>query len=872
MTCKIYQSTETLSETSVCERSGQLMAAIEAGDVAAVEKALKRNGTDVNSTCGLMHVTALQQAASWGDNGLEMVKLLLQHGARADVTDKLGRGPLHHAAAVGGEEVMRLLLAAGAKPDIRFQVSSWQQKQGAQNYKLGDEGTACHQVEAGYNLPVPECWGRTPLHQAVKGNHPRCVQLLLDAGAYVDPQDERGLTPLLLAGAGVSPSDREAVEKYEQVVELLVSAGAKVMYCIPDTNMTPLHHAAMLRSVRATSILLDAGALPDADPGQETTPLHEAAGSGSAEVVRLLLDKGAPVNLPDKIGRTPLHKAAYCGARDVLAILLSHGGDLSAVTATDVSVVDAILCSMPRSINFFTDLMDNCVMTNSASVNDRDFKDVCSKTTLTFQIHLDFVPLCPNGQEQQMAVVSALMTGSNTLQEGLLFQHPLLQIFIRMKWSKLRSFFLVLVALQLSFVITLSTYVGLFVQEHINEHQLKYPQYILMVTSIGVLTYALGQLLLMPKHYLQEVETWLHLVSATLAITVAIQGEVHPRHVTIPSVNVTEPNIEIVEIPQSILHMSSIAVLLAWAELMLLLSRFPTWGYYALMFQAVLLNVLKVLLAFVCLVVGFAFSFAVQFHEQEGFRNPWWALVKTTVMMMGEFNYDDILMQDTRLPVTSRIIFVVFVVLAPIVLMNLMVGLAVSDIQALQMEGHTRRLLKQADFVAHLEKLSSRTVLRCRLFPQKLHRALDARRRIPTELTIQPMRAEFYMPGRLLDELVAVALRNHDREQRLHKNSEEESLCSTNSLDSRTTRTLADTVANAGIVDALCDLQRQMADIRRLLQMDRAVVSTSFQTSMKKKISSTQRPRTRFSEAVIGLRGTNGVLKNLRRTMSHADA
>lgn len=43
-----------------------------------------------------------------------------------------------------------------------------------------------------------------------------------------------------------------------------------------------------------------------------------------------------------------------------------------------------------------------------------------------------------------------------------------------------------------------------------------------------------------------------------------------------------------------VLHTMSVAVLLAWTELMLLIGRFPTYGYYALMFAAVLQNVVKV--------------------------------------------------------------------------------------------------------------------------------------------------------------------------------------------------------------------------------------------------------------------------------------
>jgi hypothetical protein len=52
----------------------------------------------------------------------------------------------------------------------------------------------------------------------------------------------------------------------------------------------------------------------------------------------------------------------------------------------------------------------------------------------------------------------------------------------------------------------------------------------------------------------------------------------------------------VADIPNWVLHVSSIAILLSWTELMLLIGRLPTYGYYALMFSAVLQNVIRVIL------------------------------------------------------------------------------------------------------------------------------------------------------------------------------------------------------------------------------------------------------------------------------------
>lgn len=60
-------------------------------------------------------------------------------------------------------------------------------------------------------------------------------------------------------------------------------------------------------------------------------------------------------------------------------------------------------------------------------------------------------------------------------------------------------------------------------------------------------------------------------------------------------------------------------------------------------------------------------------------------------MMMGEYEYEELLSPDENgkrafLPITSRIVFFIFILLASIVLINLMIGLAVNDIQALEKE------------------------------------------------------------------------------------------------------------------------------------------------------------------------------------------
>merc|ERR1739844_742614 len=65
----------------------------------------------------------------------------------------------------------------------------------------------------------------------------------------------------------------------------------------------------------------------------------------------------------------------------------------------------------------------------------------------------------------------------------------------------------------------------------------------------------------------------------------------------------------------------------------------------------------------------------------EFFDNPWLSLVKTSTMFIGEIEFSDIPIEGGNFSVTFGYVFLMsFVFLAVMVLMNLLNGLAVSDI------------------------------------------------------------------------------------------------------------------------------------------------------------------------------------------------
>lgn len=97
----------------------------------------------------------------------------------------------------------------------------------------------------------------------------------------------------------------------------------------------------------------------------------------------------------------------------------------------------------------------------------------------------------------------------------------------------------------------------------------------------------------------------------------------------------------------------------------------------------VAMNFAKFLMAYSCLLIAFGLSFGVLFANYRSFKIIILGLLKTVIMMSGELEFEDIFYGSCNVlyPGTSHIIFFLFVMLVTVILTNLLVGLAVSDIQ-----------------------------------------------------------------------------------------------------------------------------------------------------------------------------------------------
>ena len=197
--------------------------------------------------------------------------------------------------------------------------------------------------------------------------------------------------------------------------------------------------------------------------------------------------------------------------------------------------------------------------------------------------------------------------------------------------------------------------------------------YVLGCLMVMLLIRELLQMSVSLKRYLSSIENWFELTILALA-SILLCGNV--------SLEVNK-------------HLGAFAIVLSWAELIVLLGQHPKlreYNIYVTMFFKVMKTFFLFLTWYFLFIVAFGLGFYILLHKdvterpEDGgedykfFDSVWLSLVKTATMLAGELEFSDIPINlDSKLAPLAYIFFLSFVFLIVIVLFNLLNGLAVSD-------------------------------------------------------------------------------------------------------------------------------------------------------------------------------------------------
>ena len=143
------------------------------------------------------------------------------------------------------------------------------------------------------------------------------------------------------------------------------------------------------------------------------------------------------------------------------------------------------------------------------------------------------------------------------------------------------------------------------------------------------------------------------------------------------------------EICQNFLtQLATAALFLGWFYITIVLGQFPSIGIYVLMLENVARDVIKFLSIYSFTLAAFALSFHLILPVQ-GFKNPLISFLTTLTMMYGEIEFTSAV---TEYHGVTEVLFVLFLVFVGIIIMNLLIGLSVSEISKIFMKAGVNRL------------------------------------------------------------------------------------------------------------------------------------------------------------------------------------
>lgn len=408
------------------------------------------------------------------------------------------------------------------------------------------------------------------------------------------------------------------------------------------------------------------------------------------------------INHADDKGNTCLHYAAKVGDRDCILALLDAG----AYVGKRNILGDPPLADISPKI--LESHLNKCIKNNGKSPKDVNYEIIFAYNFLCppnmyKQKDYDSYQTQLEGQEyvaENIPETDPLLYISEVPELRPLLKHPVLTSFLHLKWFAIKRYYKVNLAFYIGFWALLTVYTLLTFKIGVQNSNLSLTQqnvtkfstnkipfssdaavylWVIVLGFLIALTFReLFQLISSPVAYVTSLENWLEIALVVLT-SVLLLCEMSCMSIRN--------------------QVSAIVILLSWGELILLVGRHPALATHLEMFKRVTKNFLKFLVWYSILIIAFALSFYMLFRNDADndnkFNDPSSATFKTIVMLTGEFDTFGSLPFSLH-PIVSHALFLLFIFLIAIVLVNLLNGLAVSDTQAIRAD---------AEIVAHVSRV-----------------------------------------------------------------------------------------------------------------------------------------------------------------------
>lgn len=458
----------------------------------------------------------------------------------------------------------------------------------------------------------------------------------------------------------------------EKMLRLGADIDAKAESIDPLRTACKLGHSEVLELLLRSSQLesLNAELLPLATRHFSESTHPE---SGYVKCFELLLNhRKVDVNGADSVGCTALHYAIRRSNSKVIHQLLKRGayiGCENGFKTPSIFKIDPTILEKH---------FDSCITTNGKDSDDKDFelifdltnvipKECQSKSTNHWWNIF-------NGCEYETKGIEYVLRSDEI---KYLVRHPLIASFLWWKFDRLKWFYML--NFLLFTVFSASCISTILFRIFDPQNTLNYVSLIVAQLSFfSLLIREVCQFVFGPLDYLKNINNYLEFfLFSVLSISIFDSEYIYHRDVL------------------------SLIILLIAYEIFALIGSIPFWSLstYYLMLKTVAKSFFKCFLLYSIMVVAFVLSFFVLYNDperefravnenEEDFKTFGTTVFKTVAMAIGELNV-------SGFDISSRyFVFTAFIFLIPIVLMNLLNGLAVSDTQAIKSKAKLMELIQ----------------------------------------------------------------------------------------------------------------------------------------------------------------------------------
>lgn len=356
----------------------------------------------------------------------------------------------------------------------------------------------------------------------------------------------------------------------------------------------------------------------------------------------------------------------------------------------------------------------------------QEFLDECitmrvDEPTGDQKITIDFNFLVAPKQESQefFEEIAPLEEIANNKELRELILHPVLSTFLYLKWIKLSILFYTNLLFFFFFMGSFTTYIVLYKSDTF---------FVLSMASLTLMMMKeFVQCYLSYKNYFKTSMNWFELILTVLIFIVLVDTQYKSFH----------DNLAELIGPKTIKIIRGVTILCATYEFLILFGDLPNFSIstHMIILRRVFITFLKSIGLYSILLIGFAFCFYTLFgddaddliksesngtkskeDDEENFHNfkkPGFAIIKTIVMFSGELEASSLNLGNND--AFYSIIFIMFVFLISIVLLNLINGLSVSDVFQIKAEGHLVDLCQKIHVLNKYERIimSRKSSFRC---------------------------------------------------------------------------------------------------------------------------------------------------------------